>query len=46
MPSINALFMTMTPITQEVVPEPGTILLIGFGLLGLAGYGRKKLFKK
>ena len=27
------------------VPEPGTILLLGFGLIGLVGFGRKK-FKK
>jgi hypothetical protein len=25
------------------VPEPGTLLLLGFGLIGIAGYGRKKL---
>jgi hypothetical protein len=32
--------------TSKPVPEPATMLLLGSGLIVLAGYGRKKFFKK
>ncbi len=40
----NITFGSETPV--GAVPEPSTILLVGIGLLGLAGYSRKRLIKK
>jgi len=34
------------PAAPPAIPEPTSLLLLGTGLIGLAGYGKKKFFKK
>jgi|GEM_PF-5930261 len=38
-------WVKVTRMWQNPVPVPGTMLLLGSGLLGLLGYGRRKLLK-
>ena len=44
--SVTGTYRIAPDIPIDPIPEPSTMLLLSTGLVGLIGFGRKKLFKK
>ncbi|HEC99664.1 MAG TPA: PEP-CTERM sorting domain-containing protein [Proteobacteria bacterium] len=45
-PGIELSYAISPPASAQPIPEPATLLLVGSGLAGVIGFGRKRLLKK